>query len=312
MRKSYVVFPIVAALLLIAGYSLISTPIQSGVSERTIWGVPSEQLQRAEHPQTRPPSVTSGLIGQLLHDGRMMFYVNDFSRGRVLGEGPLGVSASPGHEFIIIDLYIMNMGERPIPFSTKSLSLISEKVSYHASATTQFLRNGFNTPQIPAGLVARGQVAFEVPDSLTASWLYFTDYSSGFQVEMKHSPSKQSPPASTVDVVIPTVQIAKDTRIEFTISAVKAEMWGNIKRITADVIINNLAENGFQVNREFFHLTDESNYMYCPTQGETAIVVLPKEKAEFRGLVFDIPAESKYLSLIYSDYSSRFVFKLAE
>ena len=313
LRKIYLTIPIVLALIAGSSYLVYLQVLTQGEQkDRVIWGIPSDKLPISTHPQTRPPSVTDGMMGQVLHDGRMMFYVNGHSKGKSIGEGASSISASPGHEFIVVDLYIMNMGERPISFSSNSLSLITDmRTSYHPTAATQLLKNGFVATQIPASQVARGEVAFEVPDGLTASWLYFTDYASGFQVEMKNAPTRESPPASTFDGAVPVGQTVKDARIEIAISA-KTEVEGNRKRIAVDATIGNLAESGFQVNREYFHIINRANYMYCPIRGEAGLLVLPKEKITFRGLVFSIPAESEGLYLIYSDYGSRFVFKLAE
>ncbi len=311
LKKLYVAIPVIIVLSLIPLYAFILQS-SSQIEGRSIWGIPSDKLPTSTHPQTRPPSVTAGMMKQVLHDGRMMFYVNEESKVKSIGEGANSITASPGHEFIVVDLYIMNMGERPITFSSNSLSLITDaRVSYHPTVATQLLKNGFVTTQIPASQVARGEVAFEVPDGLTALWLYFTDYSSGFQVEMKSAPIRESPPASTFDGAVPVGQTVKDARLEITISA-KTEVEGNRKRISVDATIGNLAEYGFQVNREYFHMISKANYMYCPIQGEAGLLVLPKEKVTFRGLVFSIPAESEGLFLIYSDYGSRFAFKLAE
>ena len=119
----------------------------------------------------------------------------------------------------------------------------------------------------------------------------------------------ERPQLSAATPAIPVGKPTKDKRLEIKISSVQKEVVNDTKELTIDATIRNLASNRLAISRECFHMIDAAKYLYSPVkEGEARFEVSPNTKTNVQ-LTFRIPAESKGLSMIYSDLGSNFLFK---
>ncbi len=302
-KRMIIVGIVVSVIVGVAAYFLLHTPTAP----------PSTPMEEREKvvPAIEHVAEKTGRMKEILHDDRMMIYVNGYSVSKTI-DAP--VRQEPmGTQFLIVDLSVMNMVGGVNSLSPNSFKLKTSLGEIMPSIYTTSINAGLRNIYLPNGQSIRTFVAFAAPDfGNTPIVLKYFDGTSSFSITLLNSDSPQSPLPSKVKPTFRIGESIHDDSLQLAANTTSISDIGNYtpkqKNTFLKITMNfrNIGKTSIHIDPSYIYVLDDKSYIYGIHESTSylpsrlSMIDLEPGKSISGDVVIEVPKDSVNLVFMYA------------